>query len=442
MPLPTRTTSLAIILIASLTLASFIGIRHLKLTGKNNCNFVDSNEILQPCTTGLEAPPDAPDPSRPQKPLAFQEGLNRPFPPASPLVTDPVALSPRKIQVAVLLDVSNSMDGLIEQAKAQLWNMVSVLGRVRCDGKVPQVEIALYEYGRSSNDVSKGYVEQVNPFTRDLDEVSKNLFRLTTNGGDEYCGQVMYTSLKELKWDDSMDNYKVIFIAGNEDFLQGRLPFTTACREAKAKGVVVNTIYCGERKQGIAEHWNLGAECGNGSFTNINSDARIEDIPTPYDDELFQLNTRLNATYISYGTKGEESMAKMSEVDGLNFESNKSAALKRVGVKSKKEVYDNSSWDLVDAMAADSMVVRKLDKSQLPVTLKNKSEKEIRQFVKTQSEERWSIQKQIAALSIKRDTFLAAEKAKNIKSNHESTLETAIEKMIREQIGKKGMKLE
>mgnify|MGYP003492397680 FL=1 len=28
-----------------------------------------------------------------------------------------------KIQAAILLDVSGSMDGLIEQAKAQLWNM-------------------------------------------------------------------------------------------------------------------------------------------------------------------------------------------------------------------------------------------------------------------------------------------------------------------------------
>ena len=29
----------------------------------------------------------------------------------------------QKIQVAILLDVSGSMEGLIEQAKAQLWNM-------------------------------------------------------------------------------------------------------------------------------------------------------------------------------------------------------------------------------------------------------------------------------------------------------------------------------
>ena len=39
-----------------------------------------------------------------------------------------------KIQVAILLDVSGSMDGLIEQAKSQLWNMVNILGRAKCEG--------------------------------------------------------------------------------------------------------------------------------------------------------------------------------------------------------------------------------------------------------------------------------------------------------------------
>src|SRR5262245_41831424 len=61
-----------------------------------------------------------------------------------------------KIQAAILLDVSNSMDGLIEQAKAQLWNMVSVMGKTKCSGGTPQIEIALYEYGRDDNDQKKG----------------------------------------------------------------------------------------------------------------------------------------------------------------------------------------------------------------------------------------------------------------------------------------------
>src|ERR1700712_4938373 len=67
-----------------------------------------------------------------------------------------------KIQVAILLDVSGSMDGLIEQAKAQLWNMVNTMGKARCTGNTaPQIEIALYEYGRTTNDARKGYVKQI-----------------------------------------------------------------------------------------------------------------------------------------------------------------------------------------------------------------------------------------------------------------------------------------
>jgi hypothetical protein len=138
-----------------------------------------------------------------------------------------------------MLDVSNSMDGLIEQAKAQLWNMVNTLGRVKCDdNSTPQIEVALYEYGRSSNNVAKGYVKQLVSFTQDLDSISKILFNLTTNGGEEFCGQVIYTSLDELKWNEKNDQYKVIFIAGNEDFLQGNVTYTAACAKAKEKGVI------------------------------------------------------------------------------------------------------------------------------------------------------------------------------------------------------------
>ena len=53
------------------------------------------------------------------------------FKPVTTIQSQPIA--PSKIQVAILLDVSGSMDGLIEQAKAQLWNMLTTLGKA--DGK-------------------------------------------------------------------------------------------------------------------------------------------------------------------------------------------------------------------------------------------------------------------------------------------------------------------
>ena len=337
----------------------------------------------------------------------------------------------KKIQAAVLLDVSNSMDGLIEQAKAQLWNMVSVMGKAKCDEVTPDIEIALYEYGRSNNDVTKGYVKQISPFTSDLDQLSQKLFALTTNGGDEYCGQVIYTSLNDLAWDNNSASYKVIFIAGNEDFLQGNLLYTKACDEAKRKNVIVNTIYCGDRIQGIREHWNLNAECGNGSFTNINQDAKIEDIPTPYDSVIFALNDKLNATYVRYGAEGEVASATQAKMDKLNYESNKSAAVKRVTVKGKKELYKNNKWDLVDAAADDKDFVTKVDVKTLPDSLKNKSRQEIKKIVEKKSAERLQVQKEIESTNTKRESWLAAEKVKRANNNNAATLETEIEKIIK-----------
>lgn len=44
------------------------------------------------------------------------------------------------IQVALLLDTSNSMDGLIDQAKTQLWNIVSEFATAKRDGKTPELQ--------------------------------------------------------------------------------------------------------------------------------------------------------------------------------------------------------------------------------------------------------------------------------------------------------------
>lgn len=354
----------------------------------------------------------------------------------------PTPPATKKVQVAVLLDVSNSMDGLIEQAKAQLWNMVGVLGKATCNDVAPTVELALYEYGRPTNDARSGYVKQINYFTRDLDEVSRNLFRLTTNGGDEYCGHVMYSSLTSLEWDNNPDNYKVIFIAGNEDFLQGDIPFTKACAEAKKKGVIINTIYCGDRMQGIKEHWNLGSECGVGSFTNINQNATVVDIPTPYDTILFQLNIQLNGTYIGYGKAGRANTMKQAEVDQLNYSSNKAAAAQRVSVKGKKQLYNNSTWDLVDASQDDAGIVDKVELNTLPDNLKTKSRSEIKQIVSAKSKERTAIQKEIAEVSVKREAFIAAEKARRSTKASEQTLESEIEKIIRQQAKKYNLKIQ
>jgi hypothetical protein len=339
----------------------------------------------------------------------------------------------RKIQVAILLDVSGSMDGLIEQAKSQLWNMVTVLGKAKCGTQTPKIEIALYEYGRTTNDAKLGYVKQLSGFTTDLDKLSAILFGLKTDGGDEFCGHVIKSSLDELGWDAGEGNYKVIFIAGNEDFLQGGIKYTDACAIARQKGVIVNTIYCGDKQQGVAEHWNLAGECGQGSFTNINQNAKEEDIDTPFDSAMYVMNGKLNGTYVAYGENGTVSRGLMSQMDEANEGLGKNASLSRTNAKATR-AYTNVSWDLVDANTQDSTIIEKIDTITLPANLRNKSRKEIRAYVEQKAKERSAIQKEISNLNALRNSYITEERKKRaVAANNAATLETEIEKILKEQ---------
>lgn len=343
---------------------------------------------------------------------------------------------PPKIQAAILLDVSNSMDGLIEQAKAQLWKMMNTLGKTSCKGISPKIEIALYEYGRPANSEQKGFVRQISPFTTDLDLLSKKLFELTTDGGEEYCGRVIFSAIEELSWDKNPGSYKVIFIAGNEDFRQGNVLYSTACNRAKERGVIVNTIFCGERLTGINQHWNLGPECGSGSFTNINADADFREIPTPFDNQILALNEKLNGTYIAYGVNGKVSHQRQSRIDSLNKTMSASIAVDRALVKGTKELYNNSTWDVIDASEAEDDFLTRLEPKSLPGDLQHKTPGQLRDFVKQKSGERASIRADIEKLAVKRQAYIQQHKTK---SRREETLESGIEKIIRQQAGRFNM---
>jgi len=164
---------------------------------------------------------------------------------------------PARIQLALLLDTytSNSMDGLIDQTKSQLWMLVNELGETQRNGETPQIELALYEYGNSNISVSQGYIRQVMSLTTDLDGVSEKLFALKTDGGQEYAGQVISTAVDQLEWSDEPADMKLVIIAGNEPFTQGPVGYETACARAQKKGIIIDTIHCGDEKTGIKTKW-------------------------------------------------------------------------------------------------------------------------------------------------------------------------------------------
>ena len=121
-------------------------------------------------------------------------------------------------------------------------------------------------------------------------------------------------------------------------------------------------------------------------------------------------------------------------MDKANASMSKAAGIKRINAKSNGAVYNNAGWDLVDARGTGAVDLAKIDKKDLPDSLKNKTSAELEKIVDAKSKERNYIQKEIATLNIQRNTFIATAKAKNAgNKNNGATLETEVEKIIREQ---------
>jgi len=317
-----------------------------------------------------------------------------------------------KIQVALLLDTSSSMDGLIEQTKSQLWQIVNELATARYSGVQPALEIALYEYGNDGLPHNQGYIRQVLPFTADLDKLSEELFKLRTNGGSEYCGQVIDKAVSELSWTNSGSDLKMIYIAGNEPFNQGTVTYQSACKTAITKGIVVNTIYCGGSQEGINSLWKDGSDLADGKYFNIDQNQSTVYIETPWDEELVKLNDKLNETYVAYGENGERYRDNQREQDQNAGAYGKSNLVNRVASKSSG-MYKATGWDLVDATEQESFDLKDVKKDELPKEMQNMTEEEQKNYIGAKKKEREEIQNRISELNKKRTEFIA-EKEKEL----------------------------
>lgn len=347
------------------------------------------------------------------------------------------AIHENKVQIALLLDTSNSMDGLINQAKAQLWDIVNEFTYARCTHRrSPRLEIALYQYGNNDLSSREGYIQQVLGFSNDLDEISQKLFSLTTNGGEEYCGQVIHTSIDQLDWNKNPDHLRMIFIAGNEPFTQGKLDYRDAVSQAKEMDIVVNTIFCGDFHQGIQTDWQKGARLTGGEYMAIDHNKQVVHVPTPYDEIIIRLNKKLNSTYVSYGYEGAARMANQSVQDENAMELEEAVAVKRAVSKSSG-YYKNSSWDLVDAAEQDDFEIEKVERKHLPSELRSKTDKELEAYISTQKSERKRIQDEIKELDAKRNKFIAQSQKEEA-----GELESAMLNAIKKQASRKNFKWE
>jgi von Willebrand factor type A domain len=343
------------------------------------------------------------------------------------------------VQIALLLDTSSSMDGLINQARSHLWNMVDQMGRMTrvVDGKTRgvKIELALYEYGNDTLPAASGFIRQVVPFTSDLDKVSEVLHGLSTNGGSEHVGQVIQTAVASLQWSVDPTALRFVFVAGNEHFDQGPVSAEQAMKAAAQKDVHVQLIYCGPKE----ETWDAAAKLAMSDLMTIDQNQVAQHIASPQDADILRLGNDLNATYLAYGEEGAVSFARQAKADASSAKLSPKVALERAQLKSKKS-YSNANWDVIDAVDGNDKFLEHAADDALPAELRGKTLAEKQKIVADNAAKRAALKAQIARLEAERNKFLAAEQAKQ-QGTEAPSLETELMKTTKKVATKKGYKL-
>ncbi|MCI0739224.1 MAG: VWA domain-containing protein [Gemmataceae bacterium] len=348
----------------------------------------------------------------------------------------PAAEEGRDVDVALCLDVSGSMQGLITSAKNKLWDIVNELAKAK---PTPRLRVALYSYGHSTYDAKKGWVRKELDLTTDLDMLYQKLFALTINGGDEYVGRVSRDAVVEQKWSEEKNALKLIFVAGNEPASQDPLvSMKQAAEIAKGKGILINPIYCGGSDDGDASSWRELAGLSGGRFASINQNQQIA-INTPVDKDLAKLANELNATYVAYG-KSQWKGANQATQTANSAQFGPANLAARVQAQNSV-FYNCEDWDLVDKCKKDAKFdITKVPVDDLSEVMKNMTPEQRVAHVKEMTEKRAKLQKQIDELSVRRNDYIRDEMKRNPNPAAQA-FDQALRQTLRIQAEAKGLKI-
>lgn len=364
------------------------------------------------------------------------------LPPAQD-VSDPEPTDGPVIKLALLLDTSNSMDGLINQARSRLWKVVNEVGKAKVEGKLPQLQVALIQYGNDGLKREEDFIQLRCPFTTDLDIVSEQLFSLSTNGGSEYCGAAIRESNRLLDWGHPQSGpvLRMIVIAGNEPFNQGTEPYSESIATARGMDIRVNTIFCGSREEGRRTFWADGAKLGEGHYAHIDQNQQMPEIETPFDETLQELNEALNGTYLGYGVQGSVGKARQAEQDRRNSVFSLFGSLSRVKSKASAN-YETAHWDIVSAVGEGKVNLEDIEDEDLPEPMRGKTLEEKRAMIAELSSKRKEIQKQILEASEQRAAFIAKARQEEADAQKGNALDDALISAMKTQARSLGFEFE
>ncbi len=374
-----------------------------------------------------EAAPAIEADAAPEEPAIAE--VTEPEPAAQPEPEAPVAEvvvqdAPRTVDIVIALDTSGSMDGLIDSTRARLWDVVN---QAVVAQPSPQVRVGLVTFGTpTGSSPAEGFVTRRMDLTTDLDGFYEELMGLRTNGGDEYVGWALSTSIDQMSWSDDPGSVKMLFVAGNESADQApeQRNFRVYAPKALEAGITVHSLFAGDVDSGRQLKWDQVAAMGGGTYAAIDQNRSVAAIATPFDAQLVSLDDQLNQTYVAFGRHGQAGLMNQQKQD-LNA-SNYGSRSSRASTKASGS-YRNASWDLVDAQQYEQRQLADIPDADLPEPMRGMTLEQKTAYVNGKAAERKRLQQQIAAVNAERSQWLATARAEAV---GQSGLDDAMRGMV------------
>ncbi len=344
-----------------------------------------------------------------------------------------------KIDVVFALDTTSSMSGLIQGAKTKVW---SIVNQIASGKPTPEIRVGLVAYRDRGDD----YITQVTDLTSDLDAMYATLMGFAAEGGGdtpESVNQALADAVNKVSWRQGGKVLRIVFLVGDApphmDYTDD-VKYPETCRQAKKKGIIINTVRCGSDSQTEAE-WQKIAHLAEGSYLSIAQSGGVAEVRTPYDEEIAKVDRDMRDTVVFY-VRGEErkrAVGAMKMAESTMAAAPAEARAERAAYAAKAGsgpagVYARS--DLVKAVEDKSVSVDKLGNADLPDEIKNMPKAERETFLIKKAEQRHALEKKLAELNQYRSAFIADTMKR---ANNKDGFDNNVIELVREKAKKIGV---
>lgn len=346
------------------------------------------------------------------RPLALVAALSAPAFAADPqptqaqAITQPPTDGRPTLDVVFVLDTTGSMGGLIEGAKQKIWSIAS---RLASGKPTPRIRVGLVAY----RDRTDEYVTKRFDLSEDLDAVYANLQGFSAGGGGdgpEHVGQALGEAVKLMQWSTDKKTARMIFLVGDapahDDYKDGWDTRTWA-KNAIEKGIVVNTVRCGNDLNTGVLFTDL-AKLADGTYVSIQQTGGMVAVTTPFDAEMKKLNDAIADRTLVGGTETARSEGKM-KLDALKGMGG-GASADRVSYRSKMAPAAAPMADVSVrggvTLNADPTVVNTMKDELLPEPVRKLPKAEREAYVRKLNDEQKDLQSKLLDLSKKRDEYV------------------------------------